>query len=249
MPPILAGIGSSDEDDDDDVDVGAAGPGGAAPPLAPMADKHELSQTFSLSQSGAFKVSDFQIRPEGGLMPTIGESSQQQHAHPEELPGSKRGGGRADRQQKSLVVDSLDALEMLNELGSGASGTVFRARHVSSNTIVAVKCVTILEKSKRDQVVKELRIMQKQVLGARWLVALHNAFYEEAKVYTVIEMMDGGSVEDLVARHAPNGGHRRSNDARHASSSSKTWRSTDVKRPADRGDSGLGSAPPRHLAA
>ena len=42
-----------------------------------------------LSQSGAFKVSDFQIRPEGGLMSTIDEAANiSDHAHPAELSAS-----------------------------------------------------------------------------------------------------------------------------------------------------------------
>ena len=90
----------------------------------------------------------------------------------------------------------MDELEMLEELGSGASGTVFRARHKPTGTIVAVKQVKILEKSKRDQVVAELRIMRKH--RSPWLVALYNAFYEEAKVYSVLEFMDNGSLADLI---------------------------------------------------
>jgi len=57
-------------------------------------------------------------------------------------------------------------------------------------------------------VISELRIMRNHTQGARWLVRLHNAFYEEAKVYTVLEMMDAGSVEDLVKTHAKYGGLR-----------------------------------------
>ena len=107
---------------------------------------------------------------------------------------------------QAVEVTSLADLEMLNELGSGASGTVFKARHKSTGNIVAVKCVTILEKAKRDQVVSEIRLMRKHMLGAKWLVAMHNAFYEDAKVFTVLEMMDGGSVEDLVKKHSASGG-------------------------------------------
>jgi len=59
--------------------------------------------------------------------------------------------------------------------------------------------VTILEKAKRDQVVAELRIMRKHL--SPWLVALYNAFYEEAKVYTVLEFMSAGSLADLGAKH------------------------------------------------
>ena len=107
----------------------------------------------------------------------------------------------------ALPIGSLSELEMLEELGSGASGTVYKARHVGSSSLVAVKCVTILEKAKRDQVVAELRIMRQHTrgLGARWLCHMHDAFYENGRIYTVLEHMDGGDLEGLVARHAPHG--------------------------------------------
>ena len=161
-----------------------------------------MSQTgFLLSQSGAFKVSDFQIRKEGGLVPIGEEAMGEDHARPGEL-------GMANQTVSDVNVESIKDLEMMGELGSGASGTVYKARHAATNTTVAVKAVTILEKSKRDQVVKELRIMRKHTLGARWLVGMYNAFYEDAKVFTVLEFMDAGSVEDLVKRHAAAGGMR-----------------------------------------
>ena len=84
-PPVLSGIGSDDEDDD-----GSAGPSLQMPPALagiglgsddedegapPSAMPDPMSQTaFLLSQSGAFKTADFQIRKEGGLS-SIGEGS------------------------------------------------------------------------------------------------------------------------------------------------------------------------------
>ncbi|KAL1515893.1 hypothetical protein AB1Y20_002507 [Prymnesium parvum] len=190
-PPMLTGIGSDSEGEDE-------------PGAGPAAGKDFMSQSgnftasdFILSQSGTFKMADFQIRSEGGLT-GITESPDNLHARPRELS--------YEIDTPQLDVQSISDLEMLDELGSGASGTVFKARHVSTDTLVAVKCVTILEKSKRDQVVSELRIMMSHTLGSRWLVKMHNAFYEEAKVYTVLELMDAGSVEDLVKEHAPQGG-------------------------------------------
>eukprot|EP00325_Prymnesiales_sp_UTEX-LB-985_P002649 CAMPEP_0174701818 /NCGR_PEP_ID=MMETSP1094-20130205/6327_1 /TAXON_ID=156173 /ORGANISM="Chrysochromulina brevifilum, Strain UTEX LB 985" /LENGTH=457 /DNA_ID=CAMNT_0015899517 /DNA_START=1 /DNA_END=1375 /DNA_ORIENTATION=- len=152
---------------------------------------------FEFSQSGAFKLSDFQIRPVGG-MTTVDEDSVAVPSHPNELDEAAN--------DPTLEVNSLAELEMLEKLGAGASGTVHRARHKSTGAIVAVKCVSILEQSKRDQLITELRIMRSHTLGTRWLVRMHNAFYEEARVYTVLEMMDGGSLEDLVKTHAPRGG-------------------------------------------
>jgi len=194
-PPSLSFGGDSDDEDGGDTLGSMPAPG---LDLTSTFNKADMDQ-FMLSQSGAFKVSDFQIRPEGGLT-TVGNQSSPEHARPAELS--------FENETQKLEVQSITDLEMKEELGAGASGTVVKAKHHSSGTLVAVKCVTILEKAKRDQIVKELRIMMSHTHGARWLVTMHNAFYEEAKVYTVLEYMDGGSMEDLVKKHAAVGGLR-----------------------------------------
>lgn len=149
----------------------------------------EKRNSFALSQSGTFKLSDFAVN-KGGMHDTPDPKTPAGAAAP-----SQPAAGRLD-------VKSLDELVMMEELGAGASGSVRKAKHMPTGEIVAVKQITILEKAKRDQVVSELRIMKKHGLGAKWLVAMHNAFYEDARVYTVLEMMDGGSVEVRLARAA-----------------------------------------------
>ena len=215
VPPPLAGFDESSDNPLAGLKLPEGLDGSSLNPFGGMSLAHDItdnqpaadpmSQTgFMLSQSGAFKVADFQIRKEGGLLPTLGEdapSPSDDHARPGEL-------GTSHQTIPELHVQSINDLEMLGELGSGASGTVYKARHAGTDTMVAVKAVTILEKAKRDQVVKELRIMRKHTLGARWLVGMHNAFYEDAKVFTVLEFMNGGSIEDMVMAHAKAGGLR-----------------------------------------
>ena len=146
----------------------------------------KMDDSFMLSQSGTFQVEDFNIN-RSGLIP-VGVS---RIISPEDA---------------TATVDdmSITDLETLEELGSGATGTVYRARHIRTDEAFAVKCVTILDKSKRDQVVTEMRIMMSHT-HCPWLVSLYNAFYEEAKVYTVLEFMDAGSVADLVEKNKATG--------------------------------------------
>ncbi|EOD17316.1 hypothetical protein EMIHUDRAFT_75779, partial [Emiliania huxleyi CCMP1516] len=72
----------------------------------------------------------------------------------------------------------------------------------------ALKQVTVFEPAKRLQAVSELRIMRKH--RCPWLVALYNAFYEEARarVYAAMELMDAGSLAELVEQHREAGGLR-----------------------------------------
>lgn len=172
LPPRLnLGTLSDDEDQVPPLSSGGFSRSGES-------DARIMQESFALSQSGTFKVKDFGIN-KGGLKSSM----------------SDRAGGSG-----YLEVNSMDELEIECELAHGASATVFKAKHKPTGTTVAVKQVKILEKATRDQVVAELRIMRKHNLSP-WLVQLMNAFYEEAKVYTVLEFMDGGSLKELIARH------------------------------------------------
>lgn len=138
-----------------------------------------------LSQSGTFNLADFKMNKSG-----MSERS---------APTPQQGGGAG------VVVDvaALDELEMMEELGQGASGTVKKAKHKPTNQLVAVKHIQILEKAKREQMVSEVRIMRKH--ECPWIVSLYNAFYEDATVYMVLEYMDGGSLADVIAKNGPAG--------------------------------------------
>ena len=147
----------------------------------------EKRNSFALSQSGTFKLSDFAVN-KGGMHDTPDPKTPAGAAAP-----SQPAAGRLD-------VKSLDELVMMEELGAGASGSVRKAKHMPTGEIVAVKQITILEKAKRDQMVTELRITRQH--ACPWIVSVHNAFYDEGCVYVVLEFMDYGSLQDLVDKHA-----------------------------------------------
>lgn len=186
-PPMLSFLDGSDDEAD----------GLSNLPASAQGSDRSLQESFMLSQSGTFKTEDFKLNKTGLVMQDISAEGGS--------PDRGAGSGTSPGSMHGLDVKDLAELETLGELGRGASGVVYKARHTPSGTIVAVKQVPILEKPKRDQIVSELRIMR-QHLACPWLVPLYNAFYDDAKVYTVLELMDGGSVEDLVAKHAPEGG-------------------------------------------
>ena len=171
---------SAGDDDSDEDDSQRSSSGGGAPPR----------DSFMLSQSGTFKLSDFSVNRSGYSRAPAKTSA----------GASMAGAPIAEDEEeptKRVDVRSLDQLTFLQELGAGASGTVRLAKHTPTGVLVAVKSIQILEKPRRDQMVSELRIMSTHT--SPWLVSLFNAFYEEAKVYMVLEFMDGGSIASLVA--------------------------------------------------
>ena len=126
--------------------------------------------SFTLSQSGTFVKEDFAIN-RTGIAAVKGASVP--------WPGLR-----------------IEDLEMLEVLGRGASSLVRRAIHRPSGKPVAVKILSVFEKSKRDQLMRELRTLYTS--NFPWLVAFHDCLYDEGAMYIVLEYMDGGSLADFL---------------------------------------------------
>ncbi|KAL3904185.1 MAG: hypothetical protein SGPRY_011385, partial [Prymnesium sp.] len=90
----------------------------------------------------------------------------------------------------------LPDLEMGEVLGKGASSLVRKARHTPTQTDLAVKIVNVFDKSKRDQLIRELRTLYSSAFP--WLVAFHDCLYDDGAMYIVLEYMEGGSLADIL---------------------------------------------------
>eukprot|EP00946_MAST-07B_sp_MAST-7B-sp1_P001966 g1966.t1 len=91
----------------------------------------------------------------------------------------------------------------LGYLGRGAGGVVYKALHLPTLRICAVKCVSIHDEQHRDQLISELILSgMAEKRGARMphLVELYQVFTsaDSTKVSIVMEFMDSGSLEDVV---------------------------------------------------
>jgi serine/threonine protein kinase len=86
-------------------------------------------------------------------------------------------------------------------LGRGAGGFVTRAIHRPSGTPLAIKQVVLQDKSKRDQLMNDIRAL---IEGQRceYLVRLFAAYIhgDSGRVHLALEFMDRGSLEDLLKR-------------------------------------------------
>lgn len=83
------------------------------------------------------------------------------------------------------------------ELGRGEGGGVLLALHTPTNTQYALKEISIGAQSTRHQLAKEMQ-MHKGCGRMPHIVQLFDVFYEEGRVYLVLELMDWGSLETLL---------------------------------------------------
>jgi serine/threonine protein kinase len=189
---------------------------------------------FGMSDSGTFAIEGFLIRPDGiafapgdnhqspgfGRGPSTGRRGSP-------LPrGSSKSGEDAEAKTnpKDNMVDMTtmtttaeDELLRLCVLGKGAGGIVYKAVHVPSLRIVAIKKIAVFDQDKRHQMVRELKALYKNLVpiaGAGsstargsiregpcpYIVAFHDAFItpSEGNISIVLEYMDGGSLQDIV---------------------------------------------------
>ena len=93
----------------------------------------------------------------------------------------------------------------LMKIGRGSSSTVYKSVLFPSLTVVAEKVVTITEKDKRKQLVRELKYLRALLVGedsrscsniVRLLEAVNNP--RDGTVSVCIEYMDSGSLQDVI---------------------------------------------------
>lgn len=110
-----------------------------------------------------------------------------------------------------------DALVLLNRVGKGASGVVYKALHRYTLRLVAVKVVPVFDDNKRAQTVSEIKALYRNHLvplassdatfprTCPYILGMHNAFVDrdESTINLVLEWMGGGSVEDRLSAHGP----------------------------------------------
>ena len=116
--------------------------------------------SFTLSQSGTFVKEDFVI--------------------------NRQGIAAVNGTEVARVVGlKLQDLEMGEIIGKGASSLVRRAIHKPSQTELAVKIISVFDKAKRDQLLRELRTLYSSAFP--WLVSFHDCLYDEGAMYIVLE--------------------------------------------------------------
>ncbi|KAL3664922.1 hypothetical protein V7S43_010099 [Phytophthora oleae] len=167
-------------------------------------EEKTVAASFDFSATGRLQTQGFEIDTRG--IANAPFASQQHQA------------GKTSVSAES--ISTKDYLLILEELGHGAGGKVYKALYMPTFRLVAVKVIRVYDQKKRHQMVRELKSLYVNFVplatatfpstGAATssaaqaacdeLVVFYDAYTnpEVGSVSIVLEYMDGGSLEDYV---------------------------------------------------
>ncbi|KAI8364810.1 kinase-like domain-containing protein [Choanephora cucurbitarum] len=85
-------------------------------------------------------------------------------------------------------------------IGQGASGSVYLATHLSTNTKVAVKQMDLSKQSRLDLIVNEIMIMKES--QHENIVNFLDSFLVRGNLWVVMEYMEGGALTDVIEHNS-----------------------------------------------
>ncbi len=108
-------------------------------------------------------------------------------------------------QQATANRDMIPGYEILGELGRGAMGVVYKARHLGLDRLVALKMILQGERASSDRV---LRFEREAKAVARLhhaaIVQIHDVGEHNGKHYFALELTEGGNLADRLKRQRLN---------------------------------------------
>uniref|UniRef100_A0A8D3B5B3 non-specific serine/threonine protein kinase n=1 Tax=Scophthalmus maximus TaxID=52904 RepID=A0A8D3B5B3_SCOMX len=100
---------------------------------------------------------------------------------------------------KKLSEDSLtkqpeEVFDVLEKLGEGSYGSVFKANYKETGEIVAIKQVPV--ESDLQEIIKEISIMQQ--CNSPYVVRYYGSYFKNSDLWIVMEYCGAGSVSDII---------------------------------------------------
>jgi serine/threonine protein kinase len=106
--------------------------------------------------------------------------------------------GVAMRDNPKTFTLHYDELEIGEMIGRGSSSVVLQAYHGATGTPLALKVMSMFDKSKREQLIREVCTLYDA--DCQSLVNFYGAFYREGCITVALEYMNGGSLANVLAQ-------------------------------------------------
>lgn len=96
--------------------------------------------------------------------------------------------------EESLMREPEDVFDLLEKIGEGAYGAVYKAMHKESGQKLAIKQVPV--DSDLQDIIKEISIMQQ--CDSAYVVKYYGSYFKNTDLWIVMEYCGGGSVSDIM---------------------------------------------------
>eukprot|EP00516_Mucochytrium_quahogii_P004564 CAMPEP_0203759914 /NCGR_PEP_ID=MMETSP0098-20131031/13246_1 /ASSEMBLY_ACC=CAM_ASM_000208 /TAXON_ID=96639 /ORGANISM=" , Strain NY0313808BC1" /LENGTH=477 /DNA_ID=CAMNT_0050653237 /DNA_START=173 /DNA_END=1606 /DNA_ORIENTATION=+ len=112
-----------------------------------------------------------------------------------EVTLSKPGADSDKFRESTMVVDPEYLYELLEELGEGSYGSVYKAKHRMLDQYCAIKIVPT-EAEDTEDLRKEIEYLKKG--KHEYVVGYHGSYQKNGKIWIVMDLCEAGSVNDLM---------------------------------------------------
>lgn len=96
--------------------------------------------------------------------------------------------------EESLMREPEEVFDLLEKIGEGAYGAVYKAMHKDSGQLLAIKQVPV--DSDLQDIIKEISIMQQ--CDSQYVVKYYGSYFKNTDLWIVMEYCGAGSVSDIM---------------------------------------------------
>jgi len=90
--------------------------------------------------------------------------------------------------------DPTKDFELVEKLGEGSYGSVWKAQHLKTGTVTAIKKVPV--ENDLDEILNEIKIMKQ--CRSPYIISYYGSYFKENELWIVMEYCGAGSVSDLM---------------------------------------------------
>ncbi|XP_078449807.1 serine/threonine-protein kinase 3-like [Lampetra planeri] len=107
---------------------------------------------------------------------------------------AQRTSGLHKLSDESLSKEPEEVFDVLEKLGEGSYGSVYKAIHKESGQVMAIKQVPV--ESELQEIIKEISIMQQ--CDSPYVVKYYGSYFKDTDLWIVMEFCGAGSVSDII---------------------------------------------------